>query len=109
MFARITLSAGLPYKAILVPKDAVVLASSSVCHIQAMRVGDCAWSMQYHVEVEPDTVDNWGAVPAYKIALEESLGKGSLEGMRRKSSKMMQDFNTNSRKLFKNFCSASGF
>lgn len=38
------------------PASATVLASSSACHVQAMRVGSNAWSMQYHVEVEPDTV-----------------------------------------------------
>ena len=51
------------------PEDAVVLASSPVCRVQAMRVGDCAWSMQYHVEVEDDTVRNWGAIDAYRPQL----------------------------------------
>ena len=36
------------------PENALVLASSPVCEVQAMKVGHCAWSMQYHVEVEPD-------------------------------------------------------
>ena len=45
------------------PEDAVVLASSPVCGVQAMRVGERAWSMQYHVEVEDDTVRNWGEIP----------------------------------------------
>ena len=38
------------------PNEAVVLASSDLCEIQAMRVGNRAWSMQYHIELEPDTV-----------------------------------------------------
>ena len=62
------------------PDGAVVLAASDVCPIQAMRVGRHAWSMQYHVEVEPDTVTNWGDVPAYRTALESTLGPTALVG-----------------------------
>lgn len=61
------------------PEDAVVLASSDACRCQAMRVGKRAWSMQYHVEIEDETVPAWGAVPAYAAALEKSLGPGALE------------------------------
>ncbi|MEL6288656.1 MAG: type 1 glutamine amidotransferase [Pseudomonadota bacterium] len=56
------------------PEDAVVLARSDVCAVQAMRVGGHAWSMQYHVEVEADTVSNWSQVPAYRTSLEGTLG-----------------------------------
>ena len=71
-----------------------------------MRVGNRAWSMQYHVEVEPDTIDNWSVVPAYRSALERSLGKGALEELNKKAAKLMPNFNNNSRKLFINFCKA---
>ncbi len=43
------------------PDGAVVLARSDACQVQAMRIGRHAWSMQYHVEIEPETVGNWGA------------------------------------------------
>ena len=33
------------------------------------RVGFRAWSMQYHVEVEPDPARNWDPVSAYSQAL----------------------------------------
>ena len=85
------------------PEDAVVLASSPACPIQAMRVGDYAWSAQYHVELEPDTVSNWGAVPAYAAALEASLGKGALEKLEADASAQMDSFAANSRKLYENF------
>ena len=35
------------------PENAVVLAHSDVCAVQAMRIGRHAYSMQYHVELEP--------------------------------------------------------
>jgi GMP synthase-like glutamine amidotransferase len=34
------------------PEDAVVLASSPLCAVQAMRIGRHAYSIQYHVELE---------------------------------------------------------
>ncbi len=91
------------------PEDAVVLASSPGCRVQAMRVGDRAWSMQYHVEVEPDTVDNWLAIPAYRAALEKCIGVDAIDSMRREVSAKMPDFNRAARALYKNFKAASGF
>ena len=88
------------------PETALVLASSPVCEVQAMKVGQNAWSMQYHVEVEPDTVDNWGSVPEYRAALEQSLGKGALADMNKQAAELMPNFNSNCRKLFSNFLSA---
>ena len=64
--------------------------------------------MQYHVEVEPDTVENWGRVPAYRSALEHSLGEGSLERLKNEAAARMQDFRNNSSKLYENFRSAAG-
>ena len=85
------------------PENALVLASSPVCEVQAMKVGHSAWSMQYHVEVEPDTVNNWGGVPEYRAALEQSLGKGAMDVMNQQAAELMQNFNSNCRKLFSNF------
>ena len=88
------------------PEDAAVLASSDVCRIQAMRIGENAWSMQYHVEVEPDTVANWGAIPAYRKALESTLGPGSLEKLEREASANMTGFVGNAERLYRNFMTA---
>jgi len=85
------------------PEDTVVLASSDVCRIQAMRVGHCAWSMQYHVELEPDTVENWGRIPAYREALEASLGESGLDMIKSQSDAGMDDFLKNARQLYRNF------
>ena len=85
------------------PEDAIVLASSEDCRIQAMRVSDKAWSMQYHVEVEPDTVGNGGAVPAYRKALEATLGVDGLATMQADSDANMADFMSNAEQLYRNF------
>lgn len=88
------------------PDDAVVLASSKLCAIQAMRVGRRAWSMQYHVEVEPDTVGNWGAVPSYRKALESMRGEGAVQKLEADAKACMPDFTANARRLYRNFRAA---
>ncbi len=90
------------------PEDAVVLASSPVCRVQAMRVGRQAWSMQYHVEVEPDTVANWGKVAAYKVALEATLEPAALGDMERAAAAAMPEFNAGAERLYRNFRNAIG-
>jgi len=88
------------------PEDAVVLASSPACRVQSMRVGQHAWSMQYHVEVEPDTVANWGKVPAYRSALESTLGPAALADMDRAAAAAMPEFITGAERLYRNFRNA---
>ena len=87
------------------PEDTVILASSRDCRVQAMRVGSNAWSMQYHVELEPDTVTNWAAVPAYYNALMSSIGQPGFETMNRDADSNMVDFTSNAQKLCRNFLS----
>ena len=85
------------------PEDAIVLASSKDCRVQAMRVAGNAWSMQYHVELEPDTVTNWSGVPAYHNALMASIGQPGLEIMDREATANMADFTSNAEMLCRNF------
>ncbi len=61
------------------PEGAKVLATSPDCAVQAMSWGPRALSMQYHVEVEADTVANWAEIPEYKAALEDAFGEGGAE------------------------------
>ena len=89
------------------PDGAVVLASSPVCRVQAMRVGPRAWSMQYHVEVEPDTVRNWGEIPAYRIALESTLGPGSLDTLADEADLHINNFVADAEQLYRNFMAAA--
>lgn len=41
------------------PQDAVVLAEGPACPIQAIRIGDCAWGVQFHPEIMPGLVASW--------------------------------------------------
>ena len=85
------------------PEGAVILAKSDVCSVQAMRIGSNAWSMQYHVEIEPDTVDNWAAVPAYAEALSATLGEGALSTMKADSDANMSQCLSCARQIYQNF------
>jgi len=85
------------------PENAVILAKSDVCSIQAMRIGTNAWSMQYHVEIEPDTVDNWGAIPAYAQALENTLGHGALVRLKHDTDKSMAQCLSCAKLIYTNF------
>ncbi|MCY3644604.1 MAG: type 1 glutamine amidotransferase [Acidimicrobiaceae bacterium] len=89
------------------PEDAVVLASSPVCRVQAMRVGPRAWSMQYHVEVEDDTVHNWGEIPAYRQALESVLGEDSVDALAADADRHMEGFVSDAQQLYRNFIAAA--
>ncbi len=87
------------------PQDSIILAESDVCPVQAMRVGRHAWSMQYHVEVEPDTVANWAEIPAYYNALINTLGKDGYNEMARGAEQGMDDFVACAEKIYRNFMS----
>jgi GMP synthase-like glutamine amidotransferase len=90
------------------PAGAVVLASSPACRVQAMRVGGRAWSMQYHVEAEPDTVADWGEVPAYRQALEATIGPAALPRLAADADAAMGGFADNAGLLYRNFMAAVG-
>jgi len=85
------------------PENTTILASSDVCRIQAMRIGSNAWSMQYHVEVEADTVSNWGEVTAYREALENTLGVNGLAMMKSNADSHMPEFLESAETLYRNF------
>jgi len=63
------------------PTHATCLATSNDCAVQAMSWGPRAHSLQFHLEVEPDTVKNWSTVPAYENALISALGDDGVEIM----------------------------
>ena len=85
------------------PENTTILASSEHSRVQAMRVGDNAWSMQYHVEVEEDTVDNWSKVPAYRDALMNTLGEQGLNTMNADADKNMASFLSYAESIYRNF------
>jgi GMP synthase-like glutamine amidotransferase len=85
------------------PECATILAKSESCDVQAMRVGRCAWSLQYHIEAEPDTIDNWGTIPKYRDALEGAIGTGALTTLSAQTVQALPSMRSNARLLYRNF------
>jgi GMP synthase-like glutamine amidotransferase len=90
------------------PAGATVLASSPACRVQAMAIGEHAFSMQYHVELTPTTVSDWGDIPEYRSALDRALGPGALDAMVAEAARHMPAFNRDSRMIYENFMRATG-
>jgi GMP synthase-like glutamine amidotransferase len=85
------------------PPGAEVLASSPACPINAMSWGTRAFSIQFHVEITPATVTEWGAISEYATALEQALGKGALHRLEQSANERMVNFNAIAKQLYKNF------
>lgn len=85
------------------PPGAAVLARSAVCPIQSIRVGRCAYGLQYHVEATADTVPEWGCVPAYQASLEATMGSGALRRFEEAAARNLPGLNAAARMLYDNF------
>lgn len=85
------------------PEGALVLAKSKECAVQAMRVGDKAWSLQYHVEIEEDTIENWAGIPAYHAALLKTMGPDGVAQMQSDADQHMERLLETSERLYENF------
>ena len=85
------------------PPGGVVLARSPACPVQAFRVGDSAFGIQYHVELTDATVHQWGVIPEYAAALAQTLGADGLDRMQAGAATHMGEFNENARRLYDAF------
>lgn len=85
------------------PPGAQVLATSPDCVVQAMKWGTRAYSTQFHVEIEPDTVDNWAVVPEYAGALEKALGADGAARMKAGADANMAALNEMAERIYINW------
>jgi GMP synthase-like glutamine amidotransferase len=86
-----------------VPADAVVLAETGACPIQAFRWGPHAFGFQFHAEITEETVDDWGRIPAYKASLEAALGAGASERLAVETLALLPEFNKTAKTLSDRF------
>jgi GMP synthase (glutamine-hydrolysing) len=61
------------------PEDAVKLAHSAQTEVQAFRLGNSAWGMLFHLEVDDELLDIWLAEPTMAAEAERALGPGYRE------------------------------
>lgn len=85
------------------PEGGINLVRSPACEIQAFRVGEAAYGLQYHVELTETTISDWAAVPAYEASLKETVGPDGLTSLEADARRHMPAFNANARKLYDNF------
>tara|TARA_X000000368_G_scaffold130845_1_gene102804 strand:- start:25 stop:723 length:699 start_codon:yes stop_codon:yes gene_type:complete len=90
------------YEVSNLPKEANLLASSNDCLVQAFSFNK-AFGLQFHVEQTKETVSQWSCVPEYKLALEETLGKGALEKFEKDINYNLSDFNKKAEQIYNNF------
>jgi GMP synthase-like glutamine amidotransferase len=85
------------------PPEAVVLAETEACHIQAFRFGRCAYGLQFHAEITAETVADWQRIPEYRQALEATLGENASERLAVQTLALLPEFNATARHLSDRF------
>ena len=80
-----------------------ILASSPTTKYQIFKYKKHAYGIQCHIEIKNNTVRDWGCIPEYKIALEQSLGKGALEKFDLEARKNIDDMNNYSSIIYNKF------
>lgn len=81
------------------PDGAQRLAASPGYPNQSFR-WKTAYGMQFHLEISPDMVREWGAVPAYAEALERIMGPGSMERLIRDVELRAEELRSHGRHIF---------
>lgn len=89
------------------PPGAQVLATSPACAVQAMKWGPRAYSLQFHVEVEHDTVEAWADIPEYRSALEKAMGADGVRALKADVAAKLPEFNAVAERLYINWLQTS--
>ena len=89
------------------PAGAHCLATSPDCAVQAMSWGPRAYSLQFHVEIEPDTVANWAAIPEYAASLDAAMGQGGAAKFEQDCNAQMHKFNEMAERVYINWMQTS--
>ncbi|MGB0504872.1 MAG: type 1 glutamine amidotransferase [Pikeienuella sp.] len=85
------------------PAGAHCLATSPDCAVQAMAWENTAYSVQFHLEVEADTVDNWAKIPAYANALQGAMGADGVAKLNAACDADMRKFEVMAERVYINW------
>jgi GMP synthase-like glutamine amidotransferase len=85
------------------PAGAHVLAGSSDCAVQALAVGERAFGLQFHAEVDSATLAGWLADPETREALVEHMGEDGPDRVAAAAEAQMAALNQAARQLYLNF------
>lgn len=90
-----------------VPAGADVLATSPACTVQALKWGPRAYSAQFHIEIEADTVTNWNMIPEYADALVKAMGSDGPAQLARDLDANIEALNSLAERLYINWLQAA--
>ena len=85
------------------PAGATVLAASSACAVQALAVGERAFGLQFHAEVDPPTLADWFSDPSTTEALVLRLGADGAARFPAEAEAHMPRLNQAARQIYANF------
>lgn len=86
-----------------IPKDAIHLASSSLCENQAFRYGKKVYAFQFHLEVDEHMIERWLKVPYHQETLEAVKNRTSPEKIRQETQENIHSLKSLSQKTFSEF------
>lgn len=89
------------------PDGAVCLATSPDCVVQTMSWGPRAYSLQFHLEIESDTVQSWYEIPEYRLALDQALGEEGYALMQAACAANMATMNAAAERVYINWLQTS--
>tara|TARA_Y100001970_G_scaffold171776_1_gene210027 strand:+ start:9023 stop:9748 length:726 start_codon:yes stop_codon:yes gene_type:complete len=84
-------------------KEVTLLASSPTTKYQIFKYMNHAYGIQFHVEIKDNTVSQWGCVPEYEKALNDTLGEGALKKFDSEAQLVMKDMNLYAQNLYNSF------
>lgn len=90
------------------PEDAVALARSADCAVQAMRIGARAWGFQYHPEVTGETLAEWRIQPGFAEALAAGEGEGAGAAFDGEAAAAMPGFHRDAEHVYGRFLDVAG-
>ncbi len=85
------------------PTGAVRLARSPLVSNQAFQVGECAYGVQFHLEVTPEMAREWARVPAYRSSLARTLGEERGDAFLADVERRAEELHPSARRLFANW------
>ncbi|MFD1702290.1 type 1 glutamine amidotransferase [Methylopila henanensis] len=90
------------------PEGAEVLASNAACAVQAFRYGRHAYGFQYHSEITPSTVPDWGRITEYAASLEAAFGAGAAAQLAAEVEPRLAAFRADAERIDANFAALIG-
>tara|TARA_Y100000768_G_C23924551_1_gene656787 strand:- start:532 stop:1251 length:720 start_codon:yes stop_codon:yes gene_type:complete len=84
-------------------QNVTIIGSSPTTKYQIFGYNNHAYGIQFHLEIRKSTVDDWAAVPEYKNALEQSLGKEALPNMKKMVNEEIDNMMSQCNQLYQKF------